>query len=84
MEALCHAYSLSGEERFLKHAYRELEMMLERGGGGRGGGKSIVGDAVIFGGPGPRSFASPYIPLMVAYKTLSDSGMLDDIDYRPI
>ena len=84
MEALCHAYSLSGEERFLKHAYRELEMMLERGGGGRGGGKSIVGDAVIFGGPGPKGIASTYIPLMVAYKTLSDSGMLDDIDYRPI
>ena len=51
-------------------------------GRGGGGGKSIAGDGIVFGGAGPKSFASFYVPFMVAYKTLSDEGLLDDMDDR--
>ena len=85
MEALCHAYEFSGEERFIKQALRMMEVTLERGGGRGGAGgkrivKDMVGDTVLFEGASPRSFASPYIPFMVAYKTLSDAGLLDSSD----
>ena len=84
MEALCHAYEFSGEDRFVKQVLRMMETMTSRGGrGGRGGKrivKDMVGDTVLFEGASPRSFSSPYVPLMVAYKTLSDAGMLDRPD----
>lgn len=78
MEALCHAYELSGETRFLDQAARMMGSTIARGSGGGGGGKSINRDAIIFGGPGPKSFASFYVPFMVAYKTLSDAGAMPD------
>jgi len=81
MEALCHAYELSGERRFLEQAYEMLKTSVARGmGGGRSGKrivKDMVGDTVLFDGSGPRSFADFYVPFMSAYKTLSDAGLTD-------
>jgi hypothetical protein len=86
MEALSYAYRLSGEKRFLNHIFHMLETMLDRDfGGGRGGKrivKDLVGDTVLFDGPGPKAFAFFYLSFMVAYKTLADEGMLAGIDYR--
>ena len=84
MEALSYAYKLSGDRRFLKQAYRMVEMMLDGGsGGGSRGGKRIVkdlvGDTVLFEGSGPKGFASFYVPFMVVYTTLSEAGMLEGI-----
>ena len=85
MEALSHAYELSGDRKFLAHIYRMLEMMLDRGSGGGGrGGKYVAGDAIIFGGAGPKGFASFYVPFMEAYKTLSEAGLLEGVDYRKV
>jgi len=79
MEALCHAFRLSGERRFLDQTVRMLDDMARNGfGGGGGGGKTANQDAVIFGGAGPKSFASFYVPFMVAYRTLSDEGVLPE------
>ncbi|MBS12887.1 MAG: hypothetical protein CME19_14935 [Gemmatimonadetes bacterium] len=78
MEALCHAYELSGDQKFLDQAKRMMDAMLASGlGSGGRGSKSVNKDAIIFGGPGPKSFASFFVPFMVAYKTLSDEGLLD-------
>lgn len=82
MEALCHAYNLSGEKRFLEQTSKMMDSMMDRGlGGGRGGKrivKDLVGDTVLFDGAGPKAFASSYIPFMTAYKTLADAGVLGD------
>jgi hypothetical protein len=83
MEALCHAYELSGEKRFLDQALRMMENTVARGIGGSRGGKRIikdmVGDTVLFDGAGPKTFASFYVPFMSAYKTLSDAGVMNDL-----
>jgi len=82
MEALCHAYNISGEKRFLDQTLKMMDSMMDRGlGGGRGGKrivKDLVGDTVLFDGAGPKAFASSYIPFMTAYKTLADAGVLGD------
>jgi hypothetical protein len=83
MEALCHAYELSGEKRFLEQAFRMMETMVDRGISGSRGGKRIVkdmvGDTVLFDGAGPKTFASFYVPFMSAYKTLSDAGVMEKL-----
>ncbi len=84
MEALCHAYNLSGETRFLDQVLLMARAMLRQSGGGRSGGKRIVkdmvGDTVLFDGPSPKAFASFYVPFMVVYRTLAEAGMLDKLD----
>jgi len=84
MEALCHAFRMSGDETFLDQATLMMETMAAKGfgGGGGGGGKSIAGDGIVFGGAGPKTFASFYVPFMVAYKTLSDEGRLSAVEQR--
>ena len=83
MEALSYAYELSGDKRFLDQVDRMMAQMVKRGIGGSGGGKRIVkdlaGDTVLFDGSGPKGFASFYIPFMVAYRTLSEAGRLEDL-----
>ena len=54
-------------------------MKSTRPGGSRSGKrivKDLVGDTVLFDGPGPKGFAFFYIPFMVAYKTLSDENSI--------
>jgi len=83
MEALCHAYELSGNRDFLDQVHRMLVMMLDRGlGGGGRGGKYASGDAVIFGGSGPKGFAAFYVPFMEVYRTLSEEGLLEGMEYK--
>ena len=82
MEALCHAYKMSGDEKFLDQISLMMDTMVAKGFGGGGGGKSIAGDGIVFGGAGPKSFAAFYVPFMVAYKTLSDEGKLEGMDDR--
>ena len=43
---------------------------------GTGGGKQIVGDAVLMGGPGPKGFAQAFPPVMTYYKTAVDAGLI--------
>ncbi len=88
MEALAYAYQLSGDTQFRDHILTMMRSMMKRGFGGGGGGKRIVkdlvGDTVLFDGPGPKVFAFFYIPFMVAYKTLADENLLDEFEYRSI
>jgi hypothetical protein len=88
MEALAHAYRLSGQTRFRDHIMTMMTSMVNRGFGGGGGGKRIVkdraGDTVLFDGPGPKGFAFFYIPFMVAYKTLADEDLLGGLEYQSI
>ena len=46
--------------------------------------KDLVGDTVLFDGPGPKGFAFFYISFMVAYKTLADEGLLGDLEYQSL
>ncbi|MGA1194891.1 MAG: beta-L-arabinofuranosidase domain-containing protein [Candidatus Latescibacterota bacterium] len=88
MEALSYAYQLSGDTQFRDHILTMMRSMMKRGFGGGGGGKRIVkdmvGDTVLFDGPGPKVFAFFYIPFMVAYKTLADENLLTEFEYRSI
>ncbi|MBT5832664.1 MAG: hypothetical protein HOH77_20940 [Candidatus Latescibacteria bacterium] len=88
MEALAYAYRLSGETRFRDHILMMMKAMVKRGFGGSRGGKRIVkdlvGDTVLFDGPGPKGFAFFYISFMVAYKTLADEGLLGDLEYQSL
>ena len=88
MEALAYAYRLSGDVRFRDHILKMMTPMVKRGfGGGRGGKrivKDMVGDTVLFDGPGPKAFAFFYIPFMVAYKVLADEDLLGELEYRKI
>ncbi|HCK10466.1 MAG TPA: hypothetical protein DHW45_11370 [Candidatus Latescibacteria bacterium] len=81
MEALSHAYLMSGDETFLDQTERMMKALVRRGiGGGGGGSKTVAGDhGIVFGGASPKAFGSTYVPLMIAYKTLSDAGRLDDL-----
>jgi len=80
MESLTYAYQLSGDTRFRDHIIKMLPPMIERSFGGGGSGKrivkDIVGDTVLFDGPGPKGFAFFYIPFMIAYKALADENMI--------
>jgi hypothetical protein len=88
MEALAYAYRLSGDTRFRDHILMMMKSMVKKGFGGGGGGKRIVkdmvGDTVLFDGPGPKGFAFFYISFMVAYKTLADERLLGDLEYQKI
>ena len=88
MEALAYAYQLSGDTSFRDHILTMMRSMMKRGFGGGVGGKRIVkdmvGDTVLFDGPGPKVFAFFYIPFMVAYKTLADEDLLNEFEYRSI
>jgi len=83
MEALSYAYRLSGDTDFRDHILAMMKSMVKRGFGGGGGGKRIVkdmvGDTVLFDGPGPKVFAFFYIPFMVAYKTIADDGLIGEL-----
>jgi hypothetical protein len=83
MEALAHAYELSGDTRFRDHIVAMMRPWLARRADGRGGKRivpDLAGETVLFEGPGPKAFAQAYVPLMVAYKTLADDGVLDELD----
>ena len=87
LEAMAHAYALSGDRKFLRQIHRMFQVMLDRGRGmsGRGsdrGGKFVEGDAVIFGGPGPKGFAAAYVPVMEAYRVMGAEGLPAERDSR--
>ena len=85
MEALAYAWENSGDRRFLEQVYLMMQVILERGLGGVAAGsrsKYIAEDAVVFDGPGPKSFAMTYPSLMVGYRVLAREGLLDELDYR--
>jgi hypothetical protein len=44
----------------------------------------MVGDTLLFDGPGPKAFAFFYIPFMVAYKALADEDLVKTLDYKSI
>lgn len=82
MEALAHAYELSGERRFLAQLFRMMIDWVEGGLAAPGSWpKEIHEDAIVWTGPGPKEFAMAYPSLMAAYRVLAEAGVLDALEY---
>jgi len=91
LETLAYAYRLSGDQRYLKIGFHQLQYMLDRGlvslaRGGLLGRKEIRGDSIVKGygaaeGPG-FAFASSFIPLVTFYCVASETGLMNTIDYK--
>lgn len=80
MEALAHAYTLSGEDRFLDHVLLMMRARIREGSRRGRGGKRIYQDAVLFEGQSSKDFAFSYVSIMAAYKMLSDAGKIDELN----
>ncbi len=74
LEALAIAYELSGNAEYLKYGRRVFYNNLN--GASAGGGKKIMGDAVVVGYAGTKNFAQSFIPLITYYKAASEAGVL--------
>lgn len=79
LEALGHAYELSGDATFLRAGLATFaETLTEtRAAKGYSGPKFAVGDAVIWPvGPGPKNFAALALPVLVFYRHAVAAGLL--------
>ncbi len=79
LEALAHAYEISGDARFLEAGRPTFELLLQGDWSRRGysGPKFIAGDAVVLpGGSGPKAFAAFLAPALPFYRAATQAGML--------
>ena len=83
IEALTHAYRLSGNDNYLKLALRQFDALLAQGiGSNRRGPKRVDDDgAVIRGSGGGRIFATSYTSLITFVASAQRAGLLDTYEY---
>jgi len=85
LEALAHAYEISGDGRFLEAGLSTFELAVSGSAraGGYSGPKYVSGDAVIWpAGPGSKSFAAAFPPAMAFYRAAVEAGMLTRSERR--
>jgi len=81
LEALAHAYDLTGKPKFLQAGMPTFDLALRTasGGGGFTGPKYVAGDAVVWPrGPGPKAFGAVCPSLMMFYRAATASEMLSE------
>jgi len=79
LEALAHAFDLTGEAKYIKAGLPTFDLVLAdtSGSGAFTGPKFVAGDAVAWPrGPGPKAFAQTCPPLMFFYRAAVDAGVL--------
>ena len=76
LEALAIAYELSGDDSYLRPGILTFQKIISAGAPGVGGGKKVVGDAVIVGNASSKSFAQSMIPLATYYRAAAECGLL--------
>lgn len=76
LEALAIAYELSGNLDYLKAGLPTFRLAIQDKDTATGGRKTIVGDALIQSGPGPKGFAQAFRPLVAYYKAVSDNRLM--------
>lgn len=75
LEALKDAYELTGNVKYLKAGIETFKCNIKNSTA-KGGGKRIVGDAVILLGPGPKGFAQSFYPIVSYYCAAVKEGIL--------
>ena len=92
LEALAYAWDLTGDRKFLIAGLPELEATIAGSrSGGRGGGTTHrqhlpEEQTVLYGnGPGPKEYASQWLPIMTYYRALAAADLLppDVLDWLP-
>jgi hypothetical protein len=81
LEALTHAYRITGDERYLHVATRHFSLLAEGSPGGPGRKYADDSGAVIAGEGGGRIFADKYTSLMVYASEAAPLGLLDWYEY---
>jgi hypothetical protein len=81
LEALAHAYRITGDERYLRVATRHFSLLAEGSPGGQGRKYADDSGAVIAGEGGGRIFADKYTSLMIYASEATPLGLLDWYEY---
>ena len=83
VEALAHAFRLTGERRYLEVAARQFAAYTEGAVGGRGGPKRYIEKdrAVVQGEGDGRGFASTYPSIILFASAASPEGMLEAFEF---
>lgn len=82
LEALTHAYHVSGNETYLKIAARQFAAQMDAGTESQPGAKfEDTGGAVIAGQGGGRQFADRYSSLLLFAAAATPLGLLDWYEY---
>lgn len=77
LEALAHAWALTGDAKYLRAGMTSFELSLEEEMAGWSGAKYTDGDAVIDPrGPGPKAFAAYSMPIARFYRAAVRAGLL--------
>lgn len=79
LEALACAYEISGDASILEAGMTTFRVLYREEGrkGAQSGPKYAAGDAVIWpAGPGPKSFAAMFPPVMAFYRCAVEAGLL--------
>ena len=78
LQALAHAYDLTGDAAFLEAGLPAFELALTHTeGGGYTGSKFVAGDAVVWPqGSGPKAFAANAPPILAFARAAAAAGLL--------
>ncbi|MCD7805872.1 MAG: hypothetical protein LUH19_00850, partial [Lachnospiraceae bacterium] len=77
LEAMCIGFELTGDLKYLEAGKKTF--LRDMRGPGRSsfvGNKTVMDDALIFGGDGTKSFAQSFLPLCTYYKTAREHGVI--------
>lgn len=79
LQGLAHAYTLTGDQRYLRAGLISFELSLGMKARGWSGGKYADEDAVINPrGPGPKPFGAYILPIGRFYRCAVEAGLLSD------
>lgn len=79
LQGLAHAYTLTGNDRYLRAGMDTFELAMHDEAGEWSGGKFVAGDAVMHpSGPGPKSFAAGLPPIGLFYRCAVEAGLLSE------
>ncbi len=82
LEALTHAYRITGNKDYLKVATRQFAALVDKPSAGKQGGKYLdPSGAVVDGKGGGRNFADKYSSILVFASEAAALGYLDWYDY---
>lgn len=76
LEALCIAYELSNNKKYLIAGIPTFNFVLDKIGSSGGGSRKIIEDTVLTGNTGTKQFAQSFIPVATYYKALERASLL--------
>ncbi|MCD8327019.1 MAG: glycoside hydrolase family 127 protein, partial [Lachnospiraceae bacterium] len=77
LEAMCIGFELTGDRKYLEAGKKTF--LRDMRGPGRSsfvGNKTVIDDALIFAGDGPKGFAQSFLPLCTYYKVAREQGLI--------